>query len=167
VRRAGTQHNGQAHDPPRTGPAPRDATASHGDAPAAPLAVEVPLRLASVNVRRAWEHWAARARRVRRERAAVRAALGGHVPPGLPVVVRLTRIGWNALDDDNLRPAFKSTRDELASWLGVDDRSPLVRWEYAQETTRQRRFDRDGMGHGRWETACAVRIVIEHVRGPQ
>jgi hypothetical protein len=167
--RASALDDWRPNDRPSVGPAPGDATAAHGDAPATalvvPVAVEVPLRLASVNVRRAWEHWAARARRVRRERAAVRAAFRGHAPPVLPVVARLTRVGWNALDDDNLRPALKSTRDEIASWLGVDDRSPLVRWEYRQQTTRRRRFVHDGMGRGRWETACAVRIVVKHVGG--
>ena len=150
-------------DEPSIGQPPRDSTEAHGGAPAAvapPVVVEVPLRLASVNVRKAWEHWAARARRVRRERAAIGPCLSSHTPPTMPVVVRLTRIGWNALDDDNLRPAFKSTRDEIASWLGIDDRSPRVRWEYGQETTIKRR-----LVDGKLETVCAVRIVVEHVEG--
>jgi hypothetical protein len=49
------------------------------------------------------------------------------------LVVKLTRVAPRALDDDNLRGALKSVRDGLASWLKVDDATPLVRWEYGQE----------------------------------
>jgi hypothetical protein len=48
--------------------------------------------------------------------------------------VLLTRVGpTNGLDDDNLASALKAVRDEVAKWLGVDDRDRLkVRYRYAQ-----------------------------------
>jgi hypothetical protein len=54
----------------------------------------------------------------------------------LPAVeVTLVRItpSSRGLDDDNLASAFKAIRDEVAKWLGVDDRDPRVSWKYAQE----------------------------------
>ena len=94
----------------------------------------IPLRTVSaMNVR---EHWRARARRVKAERAAVAMVLGPQRQPSLPVVVKLTRIApSNGLDlDDNLPSAFKGVRDQIAQWLGVDDRDrATVRYEYEQE----------------------------------
>ncbi len=49
-----------------------------------------------------------------------------------PCEVLLIRLSPGELDDDNLRPALKSIRDGIADALGVDDRDPAVRWEYAQ-----------------------------------
>jgi hypothetical protein len=37
------------------------------------------------------------------------------------------------LDSDNLSGAFKGVRDEVASFLGVDDRSDRIHWVYTQE----------------------------------
>ena len=50
-----------------------------------------------------------------------------------PVTVLLTRVSPRELDDDNLRGAFKAFRDGIADALGVDDRDPRVKWQYAQE----------------------------------
>lgn len=36
------------------------------------------------------------------------------------------------LDSDNLSGAFKSVRDEVAAFLGVDDRSDRLHWRYVQ-----------------------------------
>jgi hypothetical protein len=49
--------------------------------------------------------------------------------------VVLTRITPSArgLDDDNLGSSFKAIRDEVAAWLGIDDRDPRVRWRCEQE----------------------------------
>lgn len=79
------------------------------------------------------EHWAVRAKRVKGHRT--KALL--KCPPwhgGALLVITLTRYGVRRLDDDNLRGALKGHRDGIASRLGLDDGSPLVRWEYAQET---------------------------------
>jgi len=50
-------------------------------------------------------------------------------------VVTLTRIApSNGLDDDNLAGALKACRDEIAEWIGVNDRDrKTVRYEYEQE----------------------------------
>lgn len=81
------------------------------------------------------EHWRARHKRVALEREATRAVLL-RVPfhPITPCRVILTRYGpSNGLDDDNLAGALKSIRDEVAAWLGVDDkRRDVVRYEYEQ-----------------------------------
>lgn len=81
------------------------------------------------------EHWAAKAKRVKLHRdtayVVIRKALEYCKP--LPCVVTLTRVAPRMLDDDNLRQAMKAIRDGIADWLGVDDRSPLIRWEYGQE----------------------------------
>jgi hypothetical protein len=37
------------------------------------------------------------------------------------------------LDTDNLSGAFKGVRDEVAAFLGVDDRSDRIHWVYTQE----------------------------------
>jgi hypothetical protein len=80
------------------------------------------------------EHWMARARRVRGEREVVAWALRGWTQPAVPCVIRLTRVApSNGLDDDNLAGALKGVRDQVAVWLGVDDkRSDVVRYVYAQ-----------------------------------
>ena len=81
------------------------------------------------------EHFMARKRRVASERQAVAYVLGPQVKPALPLIVTLTRIApSNGLDDDNLARSLKGVRDEVAEWLGVDDRDrKTVRYEYEQE----------------------------------
>lgn len=96
------------------------------------LTVKLPLRTVSgLNVR---EHWRARHRRVKAEREAVAWALKGKPVPELPVTVTMTRLApSNGLDQgDNLNSAFKGCRDQIAAWLGVDDRDQRVTWSYAQ-----------------------------------
>ena len=48
-------------------------------------------------------------------------------------VVVLTRIAPRPLDSDNLESACKAVRDGIAEGLGIDDRSPLVRYVTNQE----------------------------------
>lgn len=67
------------------------------------------------------------------EKQAVRLVLGANGRPALPCTVVLTRVApSNGLDGDNLAGALKGCRDAVADWLGIDDRDPLVRWEYQQ-----------------------------------
>lgn len=97
----------------------------------------VPIRtVPGMNVR---EHWRARSSRVKSEREATAWQLSQWRRPALPLVVTLTRVGpSNGLDDDNLAGACKAVRDEIAKWLGVDDRrSELVRYRYAQERAKE------------------------------
>lgn len=94
------------------------------------------------------EAWQAKARRVKDQRGAMTLALQAHFAPtsrvawalGAQLVVLLTRASPKPLDDDNLRGALKAIRDAIAKWLGVDDRSPLVRWEYGQKRGAVREY---------------------------
>jgi hypothetical protein len=94
--------------------------------------IAIPLRTSGgLNNR---EHFAVRANRVRKEREAVALVLKTAQKPQLPCSVLLTRVApSNGLDDDNLAGSLKSVRDEVARWLGVDDRDRVqVRYRYAQ-----------------------------------
>lgn len=82
-------------------------------------------------------HWSVKAKAISADRAALRLAWyasGRPVPPAWPVRVTLTRIAPRALDDDNIRGAFKGIRDELAEgcWGLSNDRGPEVVWCYEQ-----------------------------------
>lgn len=90
----------------------------------------VPVKAASASNLR--EHHMARHRRTSAQKDATRRRCPEWVGGAL-LVVTLTRVAPRRLDDDNLRGALKSVRDAVASWLRVDDATPLVRWEYAQE----------------------------------
>jgi hypothetical protein len=93
----------------------------------------VPLRTApGLNAR---EKWQVRAGRVKKERKAVAWLLVRQPKPVIPCSVLLTRSAPSiGMDDDNLPGALKSVRDEIAHWLGIDDRhSGQVRYRYAQK----------------------------------
>lgn len=93
---------------------------------------EIPVRTRNRTNQRS--HWAAKAAQAKRERAAAMLAatcVTPHVKPAL--VVTLTRVGPQEMDDDGVRAALKAVRDGIAARLKVDDSTPLVRWEYRQE----------------------------------
>lgn len=86
------------------------------------------------------EHWAVKARRVKHHREVTKACLKSVLPMSFGdervdcVWVLLLRLGARNLDDDNLRSAFKATRDEIASVFGIDDgKSDRIRFDYEQE----------------------------------
>ena len=87
----------------------------------------LPLRLISAANSR--EHWAARARRVKRERAA---AIVVRRHP-LPCIVTIKRHGKRLMDGDNLQAACKALRDGIADRLGVDDADSRITWRYEQD----------------------------------
>lgn len=93
--------------------------------------IVVPLRTKGSNAR---EDWRVRHGRVKRERTAVAWLLTTAQRPTIPCTVMLTRVAPSqGLDDDNLRAALKAARDQVADWLGVNDRySTRVRYAYAQ-----------------------------------
>jgi hypothetical protein len=93
--------------------------------------IVVPLRTAGSNAR---EDWRVRHGRVKRERKAVAWMLTTAQRPSIPCTVLLTRSAPSGgLDDDNLRAALKAARDQVADWLGINDRySAQVRYAYAQ-----------------------------------
>lgn len=91
----------------------------------------IPIRTRGSNAR---EHWTARHRRVKGERLHTGRALLGQDRPDIPCTVILTRLSSGTLDEgDNLPAALKGARDQIAAWLGIDDRhSDQVRYEYRQ-----------------------------------
>ena len=99
--------------------------------------IQFPLRTGSgLNGR---EHHMQRSRRVKRERLSTAWMLATVLQrPALPCVVTLTRLGpSNGLDDDNLAGALKGVRDEVARWIGVDDRDrKTVRYQYEQQRAK-------------------------------
>jgi hypothetical protein len=97
----------------------------------------IPLRLS--NGQNAREHWRTAHRRKKNEREMTRWYLVGATKPAIPCVVTITRIApSNGLDDDNLAGSIKSVRDEVADWLGVDDKhSHIVRYQYAQMRAKE------------------------------
>jgi hypothetical protein len=92
------------------------------------MLAEYPLRTHSTLNKR--EHWAVRAKRAKAEREAACLFCPRNI--ALPCVVTLTRIAPRELDGDNLAASFKATRDGIADRIGVNDRDPLVTWEYQQ-----------------------------------
>lgn len=94
--------------------------------------IVVPIR--TNNGLNAREHWRARSARVKHERLSTQLAIGGSIKPQPPCVVTLTRVApSNGLDDDNLPGALKAVRDQIAEWLGIDDRRrDLVLYSYRQ-----------------------------------
>jgi len=79
-------------------------------------------------------HWSVRAKSAKQQReAAFYVVKKFELPlPILPLMVRITRIGPRALDDDNLAGSCKSIRDGIAQRLGIDDGSEAIAWRYAQ-----------------------------------
>ncbi|NBW08307.1 MAG: hypothetical protein EBR82_09790 [Caulobacteraceae bacterium] len=93
----------------------------------------VPIRtVPGLNAR---EHFRVRAKRVKAEREATAYVLAGKPKPPIPCSVRLTRVSPRGVaDDDNLVGAMKAIRDQIAQWLGVDDKHRnQVRYVYAQK----------------------------------
>ena len=95
------------------------------------IAATLPLRIESTPNKR--EHWAAKARRTSLHRTTAFYALKGNLlPRWTRIKVRLIRVAPRKLDDDNWVSGLKATRDGVADWLGIDDGSDRVVWEYAQ-----------------------------------
>lgn len=126
------------------GPAPKPLLNPRNHRPAPLLAVPywllrfvVPVRTHSLTNKRD-AHWRDRHLRAKDERKAVDDALLAAglsrvtLPP--PFLVNLTRLGGQKLDDDNLKAALKSIRDQVADWLQVDDGDEAAAtWAYDQQ----------------------------------
>lgn len=99
-----------------------------------PIIFTLPLHLKScANMS---EHWAAKGRRVKEQRAyamiAAKAFGAGRMDP--PWHVTITRVAPRPLDSDNMQAAAKATRDGIADALGLrDDSDPRISWAYRQE----------------------------------
>lgn len=94
------------------------------------------------------EHWATRARRVKKERGATADAFkvhsvlngifGGKSMDADGYKVTLTRISAGTMDEDNLGGVLKSIQDEVASQLGFsNDADEALRFERRQEKCRR------------------------------
>jgi hypothetical protein len=100
------------------------------------LFVRIPgMRLQSTaNLR---EHHMVKAKRTKKQRGCAKMVVGS-VVRGIPwtesayLLVTITRVAPRELDDDNLATACKATRDGIADALGINDRDPRVKWQYAQ-----------------------------------
>lgn len=108
----------------------------------------VPIRTTTgLNAR---EHWAQRAKRVKKERSSaylqmVNQFFRNPVLPPLPLRITLTRIGPRKCDSDAVPGGLKGCRDGIADALGIDDgNDEHATWEYRQE-------------RGKW----AVRVEIK------
>ena len=88
---------------------------------------KIPLKV--ISAANAREHWAKKARRVKRERQAA-LIIQKH---SLPCTVTMIRHGKKRLDGDNLQSAFKGLRDGIADRLGIDDADSRVTWKYDQD----------------------------------
>lgn len=92
----------------------------------------------------------AKSARVKDQRDVVRGVLSsafGAPPPGhvttpkgwtVPnaITITITRLAPGELDTNtNLPMAFKAVCDEIAAWLGVDDRDKRLTWSFGQEKT--------------------------------
>ena len=96
------------------------------------LKYHIPIRLPSLlNTRM---HWRKLAKLKQQQRFATLCCLNSLVPPSMPLVVTITRVGPRKLDDDNLAGACKYVRDQIANMIGVDDGSELYTWVYQQRT---------------------------------
>ena len=102
------------------------------------LELEIPLRLR--HHANALGNWRARAFGAKRLRELVRGHLAtfGKARPSIPCRVTMTRGAPRRYDSDNMIHACKPIRDQIAKWLGVDDRyDEIVEYVCRQQQTRK------------------------------
>ena len=111
------------------------------------LSISVPIRL--VSEANAHEHWRKRCARANGQRNAVRsvlwATLGSlagrrRLDEWGSARVLITRVAPRSLDSDNAVGSCKHVRDEIAAWLGVDDRNPRVTWDVEQRKGEPKQY---------------------------
>lgn len=102
------------------------------------------------------EHWTKKAKRHKSQQFFIRQLYAKNKQEiTLPCVVTLTRLSPRFLDSDNLQISLKWIRDELSDLLtdnvkfyinkkgraqriaGRSDSDPRIKWEYAQEPSKQ------------------------------
>jgi len=73
--------------------------------------------------------------KIRSERELARIVFTCHATkPEMPCKILLVRIAPCKLDrGDNLNMSFKSIRDGICDWLGIDDSTDQITWDYDQE----------------------------------
>jgi hypothetical protein len=104
------------------------------------VCAEFPLKVVSEANRR--DHWRTKHTRTANQKDVVGWELVKFRPVisalGLPLVVRLTLIGCQKLDGDNLQAALKAVRDSVAKTIGIDDGDPRITWLYEFELINKR-----------------------------
>ena len=114
--------------------------------PAGPKRIDVPDGAVLIPVKtvpglNAREHWRVRAKRVKNERGITWGLIYHKVKTApLPIIVTMTRVSAGELDGDNLQGALTGVRDSIADAYGVDDRTPLIEWRYAQQKCKKGLF---------------------------
>lgn len=101
------------------------------------------------------QHWRKAAARKKLHRLTARLVLQQYARPmgdSERFTITLTRVAPRKLDDDNLASGFKAVRDGVADWLGIDDGSPRIRWEYDQEKGTPGQYS--ARVDVRWMTPC-------------
>jgi hypothetical protein len=84
------------------------------------------------------EHWRTRHRRSKAQREVTAAVLADIKAPQPPCVVTITRVSKGVMDDDNLASSAKHIRDQIAVWIGVDDKHrDIVRYVYEQRRGKE------------------------------
>lgn len=103
--------------------------------------ITIPIKLISEANNR--DHWTKKSKRSQGVKFFVRSGLMRFKgQPKFPCIIKLTRIGIRALDDDNLGYSFKAIRDTVADFLlpgnamGRADSDPRITWQYAQEKSK-------------------------------
>lgn len=82
-------------------------------------------------------HWSTQHEQRKRDRAALRqAASWENLPDKNPSSIHFERISAGSLDDDNLRGAFKTTRDELIKLLGCPSDAPKEGIDFSYSQTK-------------------------------
>lgn len=106
-------------------------------------AIQFPMHTASENKYRR-QHAMVSASKTKKQRADVRLFLRQLSTPQRVVEgsmnrfdVKLIRIAVAELDFSNLVGALKGVQDEVAEWIGLDDRDPLFRWDFLQQPCKK------------------------------
>ena len=98
--------------------------------------IDITLPIRTVSEANMREHWGAKAARARQQRETVKLGLYNlralRPPHECHVVVKLTRHAHKVMDGDNLQRSLKAVRDEVAAFIGLDDGSRWLEWDYAQ-----------------------------------
>lgn len=121
--------------------------------------IQFPMHTASENKYRR-QHAMVSAQKTKKQRADVRLFLRQLPAPKLHVngapntfTVRLIRIAVGELDFVNLCGALKGVQDEVAAWIGLDDRDPRIDWDFLQHPCK-------GSGKRAAPNYCGVRIEV-------
>lgn len=123
------------------------------------MTITVPIKLVSEANLASSRHWRYRSNRTKAQRQVtamiMRKEFFHRAKPSVPCTVTIVRIAPRELDDDNLAGSGKHVRDEIAAFLGVDDKPGSgVTWRYEQRRGKPREY------------ACEIRFEGDDLRSP-